>query len=564
VFLGPLGVSERHQVSVAISIIIRCFNEDRHIRRLLEGILSQSRKDHEIIVVDSGSTDRTLEIAREYPVKVLSIRPEEFSFGYAINYGCKSAVGEFIVLISAHCYPTNSTWLENMIKMFDDSRVGLVYGKQRGNEITRYFEHRVFEKLFPDVSMPLKQDPFCNNANAAIRKTLWEQCPYDEQLTGLEDLDWARKILALGFSVAYSADAEVVHVHDETDAQRFNRYKREAIALKRILPDSHFGVFDFIWLYSSNSVLDLMAAAREGVLQHKVWEILRCRWHQFAGTLSGYRFKGPLAKQMKMQFFYPASFQNNRAEGPSVEPELPESRPMPKRANNRIVALVPMRADSKRVPNKNIRMFNGKPLYFYILNSLLGCPYIEEVYVNTNSPILIEELPKSFDRVRVIPRPDRLCADTVPMNDILLHDVEYVDADWYLQTHSTNPLLRAQTITRAIETILNNPEHDSLFGVTPMYTRLWNSEGRPANHKWGELLRTQDLQPVYEENSNIYIFRAETLKRLNNRIGERPLMFEISREEAWDIDEELDFRIAEFLHSQRKEMEINHNDTGTK
>ncbi|MFC1835277.1 glycosyltransferase [Thermodesulfobacteriota bacterium] len=541
-----------------ISIIIRCFNEERHIRRLLEGVLSQSRKDYEIIVVDSGSTDRTLQIACEYPVKVLKIRPEEFSFGYAINYGCRRAVGEFIVLISAHCYPTNSSWLENLIKMFDDSRVGLVFGKQRGNEVTRYFEHRIFEKLFPDSSIPFKQDPFCNNANAAIRRSLWERCPYDEQLTGLEDLDCAKKIIFLGYGLAYSADAEVVHVHEETSTQRFNRYKREAVALKRILPDSNFNIFDLIWLYSSNCLMDLLVSAREGMLRQRASEILRCRWHQFSGTFSGYRLKGALAKQMKMQFFYPDSFRGTPNKRVNKKGERPNPGVSANSRDLRIVALVPMRADSKRVPNKNIRMFNGKPLYFHILNSLLSCPYIEEIYVNTNSQILMEELPKAFDRVRVIPRPEHLCPDTVPMNNILLYDVEYVEADWYVQTHSTNPLLRPQTITRAIETILNGPQHDALFSVTPMYTRLWDSQKHPINHKSDSLIRTQDLDPIYEENSNLYIFKKETLKRLNNRIGDQPLMFEIPREEAWDIDEELDFRIAEFLSSQRKDLEINH------
>ncbi len=219
----------------------------------------------------------------------------------------------------------------------------------------------------------------------------------------------------------------------------------------------------------------------------------------------------------------------------------------------RIVALVPMRADSKRVPNKNIRLFDGKPLYWHVLVSLLNCPYIQEIYVNTNSELLMEELPRAFDRVRIIPRPQHLCADTIPMTDILLHDVGFVQADWYVQTHSTNPLLRTETLTRAIGTLLDHPEHDSLFGVTPFQKRLWTKSGKPINHDPKLLLRTQDLEPIYEENSNIYIFRAETLRRLNNRIGERPLMFEIPRQEAWDIDEELDFKITEYLHSHRGE-----------
>jgi CMP-N-acetylneuraminic acid synthetase len=216
--------------------------------------------------------------------------------------------------------------------------------------------------------------------------------------------------------------------------------------------------------------------------------------------------------------------------------------------------LVPMRADSKRVPNKNVRLFNGKPLYWHIITALLSCAYVEEIYVNTNSELLMEEIPRTFKRVRIIPRPPHLCADTTPMTDILLHDVGFVKSDWYLQTHATNPLLRTETLNKAIETLMDHPAHDSLFGVTHLQTRLWTSSGKPINHDPKVLLRTQDLEPVCEENSNLYIFRAETLRRFNSRIGERPLMFQISREEAWDIDEELDFKIAEYLHRQRSEI----------
>ncbi|MBM3299275.1 MAG: glycosyltransferase [Deltaproteobacteria bacterium] len=535
----------------SISIIIRCYNEERHIRRLLESVLGQNTKDYEIIIVDSGSTDRTLEIVRQYDVRIVSIAPEDFSFGYALNSGCKQARGEFLVFVSAHVYPTSSLWLQKLIEMFDDSRVALVYGKQRGNHLTAYFEHRIFRKLYPDTSIRLKNDPFCNNACAAIRKQLWEQYPFDEELTGLEDIAWAKRIIEAGYYLAYCAEAEIVHVHDETPGQRFNRYKREAIALKRIFPDSHFGLADMMWLYASNCVSDLIAAYHDRLIKEKFTEIFQARWHQFTGTYSGYRLKGELAKQMKMQFFYPdfleSSAKRNMPEPAAAHPKVASNESIP-----RIVALVPMRADSKRVPNKNVRLFNGKPLYWHILTALLDCPYIEEVYVNTNSELLTEELPRSFDRVRIISRPQNLCADTVPMTEILLHDVEFVRSDWYLQTHATNPLLRTETLTRAIETLLNDLQCDSLFGVTPLQTRLWTKAGKPLNHDPKILLRTQDLEPIFEENSNIYIFKAETLKRLNSRIGERPLMFEIPREEAWDIDEELDFRIAEFLDSQRK------------
>lgn len=536
-----------------VSIIIRCYNEERHIRRLLEALLAQDRKDYEIIIVDSGSTDRTLDIVRDYEVRILRIAPEDFSFGHALNVGCRNARGRFLVFVSAHVYPTTTTWLDHLISLFAESRIALVYGKQRGNEVTGYFEHRIFQKLYPDFSVSKKQDPFCNNACAAIRRELWEKYPYDEELTGLEDIAWAKRIVGAGYYLAYCAEAEIVHVHDESSIQRFNRYKREAIALKRIFPESHLGLLEMFWLYASNCFSDLVAAYHEGLLGTTMMQILRARWDQFTGTFSGYRVKGELGKRMKMQFFYPDFLDTPRR---SQEEHL-SARPKTAKAKEvspRIVALVPMRSDSKRVPNKNIRLFNGKPLYWHIISTLLSCPYIEEIYVNTNSELLMEELPRSFKRVRIIPRPQHLCSDMTPMTDILLHDVGFVKADWYVQTHATNPLLRAETVTRAIESILGHPEFDSLFGVTPFKTRLWNIAGKAINHDPKVLLRTQDLDPVFEENSNIYIFQAEALRRLNSRIGERPLMFQISREESWDIDEELDFKVAEYLHRLRGEI----------
>ncbi len=219
----------------------------------------------------------------------------------------------------------------------------------------------------------------------------------------------------------------------------------------------------------------------------------------------------------------------------------------------RIVALAPMRHHSERVPGKNYRPFAGRPLYYHIINSLLACPLIAEVVIDTDSPVIREDVPQHFPQVRLIERPEELKADTVPMNDVLLYDVTQVEADYYVQTHSTNPLLRTETIAQAIQLFLDNhPTYDSLFSVTRVQTRLWDAQGRAINHKPVILLRTQDLPPLYEENSCIYIFTRATLEARHNRIGERPLMFEIDRTEAWDIDEELDFRIAEFLYLERE------------
>lgn len=214
----------------------------------------------------------------------------------------------------------------------------------------------------------------------------------------------------------------------------------------------------------------------------------------------------------------------------------------------RIVALVPMRHDSKRVPGKNYRPMGGKPLYAHIIDTLLSCPEIAEVVVDTDSPIIVDGLAKDYPQVKVLLRPEDLRADTTPTNEILVYDTAQVPADLYLQTHSTNPLLKASTISQAIRQLRAlYPEYDSLFSVTRLQTRLWDQLGRAVNHNPAVLLRTQDLPPIYEENSCLYLFTRETLLTRRNRLGERPFMFEMDAREATDIDEELDFLIAETL-----------------
>ena len=221
----------------------------------------------------------------------------------------------------------------------------------------------------------------------------------------------------------------------------------------------------------------------------------------------------------------------------------------------KIVALVPMRHHSERVPGKNYRPLAGQPLYHYVVRSLLDSPLISEVVIDTDSPTIRQDAEEYFPEVRLLERPEHLQAGTVPMNDVLLNDVSQVEADYYLQTHSTNPLLRSETITEAVGQFLENyPVYDSLFSVTRLQTRLWDSVARAVNHNPAILLRTQDLPPIYEENSCLYIFTKETLQLKHNRIGDRPLMFEIERLEAVDIDEELDFRMAEFLYIEREKV----------
>jgi CMP-N-acetylneuraminic acid synthetase len=221
----------------------------------------------------------------------------------------------------------------------------------------------------------------------------------------------------------------------------------------------------------------------------------------------------------------------------------------------RIVALIPMRHHSARVVNKNYRPFAGVPLCHHILRTLSAVSAIDEIVVDTDSPAIADDMARNFPAVRVVERPEHLRGGETPMNEVLLHTTSQVGADFYVQTHSTNPLLKADTLSAALAQFLAHyPACDSMFSVTRLQTRLWDQLGRPVNHNPHILLRTQDLPPIYLENSNFYVFTRDDLMRRRNRIGERPLMFEIDRIEAWDIDEELDFTVGEFLYHKRMEQ----------
>lgn len=219
----------------------------------------------------------------------------------------------------------------------------------------------------------------------------------------------------------------------------------------------------------------------------------------------------------------------------------------------KLAALVPMRHHSQRVPGKNYRPLAGKPLYQHIIETLLAVPEIDMVMVDTDSEPVMDGVLRLFPTVKLIQRPEHLRADDVPMNDILLHDTAQVDAEFYLQTHSTNPLLKPATISQGIQKFFAEyPKYDSLFSVTRLQTRLYFQDGRAINHNPLELIQTQDLPPVYEENSCLYLFTRENLARKRHRIGDKPLMFEINADEAWDIDEELDFEITDFLMKRKQ------------
>jgi glycosyltransferase involved in cell wall biosynthesis len=295
--------------SLSCSIVVRAYNEEKHIGRLLTGISQQSHKEVEVILVDSGSTDATIAIASaadwHFPVRVFQIEPEKFSFGRSLNQGVDQSRGDIIVIASAHVYPVYPDWLERLLSPFEDNDIALTYGKQRGNSTTRFSEHQIFAHWYPDQSQIRQTNPFCNNANAAIRRRLWEEHQYDETLSGLEDLEWARWAIEQGYSIAYKADAEIIHIHEDTPRGVYNRYKREAMAFKRLFPQEQFYLVDFVRLFSNNSISDLSQAVQTKTAKGNIGSILWFRFMQFWGTLQGYRQSGPLTWELRETFYYP-------------------------------------------------------------------------------------------------------------------------------------------------------------------------------------------------------------------------------------------------------------------
>lgn len=221
----------------------------------------------------------------------------------------------------------------------------------------------------------------------------------------------------------------------------------------------------------------------------------------------------------------------------------------------KVTLLLPMKGNSERVPNKNLKLFNGKPLFHAIIDELINSKYINKVIINTDSDLIAESAINTFqDFVSIHKRPKNIQGDFVSMNKIIEYDLNNSDSDIYIQTHSTSPLLAIKSLDAAIEKMINKAtDFDSIFSVTKIQTRFYDKNGNPFNHDPKELLRTQDLEPLFEENSGFYIFTKESFKNANNkRIGLNPLMFEIDKIEAIDIDEPSDFTIAETLHKLLK------------
>lgn len=321
---SPIGSGDRFgwvndgPTTVSCSIVIRALNEAEHLPSLFSGILRQDRQPDQVILVDSGSTDDSVAIAEAHGADIVHIAPADFSFGRSLNVGCAAATGDVLVFVSAHVYPTDELWLANLLEPFADPEIVLSYGRQTGDHRTKFSELQLLRQWFPDESDPDQTTPFCNNANCAVRADWWRRFPYDEELTGLEDLAWAEQALRKGGRIAYRADASIAHIHDENFARIRNRYRREAIAHRRIFDDQRLGAFEAVLLFAANTGRDYMSAAARGKLLRNLGDIPLFRAGQYLGTWEGFRARGEVSAELKRRFYYPKGF-TRRAPIPDAE-----------------------------------------------------------------------------------------------------------------------------------------------------------------------------------------------------------------------------------------------------
>lgn len=298
----------KFQVGVAkISVVIRTLNEAQYLGDLLEGIASQDINglECEVVLVDSGSTDKTLGIAEHYGCRILHIKRDDFSFGRSLNMGCEAANGDIVVITSGHCVPADPHWLYKLCEPILLGTVQYSYGKQLGGSKSHFSEHRVFEKYFPSNSQIPQTGYYCNNANSALLKTAWSRHRFNEDLTGLEDMELAQRLAKEGGLVGYVAEAKVYHHHSEKWAQVRRRFEREAIALQQIKPNVHVSVTDAIRYIVSSVWKDWKHASKEGVLISKAKEILLYRYHQYIGSYKGNHEHRKLSHDEKDKYFYP-------------------------------------------------------------------------------------------------------------------------------------------------------------------------------------------------------------------------------------------------------------------
>lgn len=294
-------------MSQLVSVVIRTLNEQKHLKELLSSIKNQKseRFEIEVVLVDSGSTDKTLDIAEHFDCRITHIKKEEFTFGRSLNIGCDFSEGDYLVFVSGHCIPLDEQWIHNLVLPLAEDAAAYTYGRQIGRDTTKFTEVQIFAKYFPAESRIPQVGFFCNNANAALKKDIWRQFPFDEELTGVEDMYLAKQLVNANQKIGYVADAPVYHIHDETWTQVKNRYEREAIALKTIMPEMHFGAFDFVHFVTVGILKDFKETMIQRVFWRECWSIIRFRLAQYHGAYTGHHIRRKLSNEMKMKYFYP-------------------------------------------------------------------------------------------------------------------------------------------------------------------------------------------------------------------------------------------------------------------
>lgn len=288
------------------SIVIRTLNEARYLDELLTTIVAQETDgiSHEVVLVDSGSTDGTLEIAECHGCRIHHITREEFSFGRSLNIGCEAAQGDILVITSGHCVPVDAHWLQRLCQPLLDGIAEYSYGRQLGGPESHFSEQRIFAKYFPNQSKLPQGGFYCNNANSALLKSAWQRYRFDEGLTGLEDMELAQRLVKDGGKVAYVADAGVYHHHAETWPQVRRRFEREAIALQNIMPQLHVNLLDTL-RYTASSIWKDWRCAQKQATPAKLADIARYRWNQYWGALKGNHQHRKLSHVEKEKYFFP-------------------------------------------------------------------------------------------------------------------------------------------------------------------------------------------------------------------------------------------------------------------
>ena len=292
---------------IQASIVIRTLNEARYLGELLDNIHKQNTGgiNYEVVLVDSGSTDATLTVAENYGCRILHITRETFSFGRSLNIGCAAAQGDMLVITSGHCVPVDENWLAHLCLPLLEGKAEYVYGRQLSGPESHYSEGRIFAKYFPEISSVPQRDFFCNNANSALLKSVWQTYQFDEELTGLEDMDFAQRMQRGGGRVAYIAEAGVYHHHNETWSQVRRRFEREAIALQKIMPQVQVGTLDAIRYIVSSIWFDWSSAKRLGH-NPNLRDIINYRTNQFVGSLKGNHQHRKMSRAEKEKYFYPS------------------------------------------------------------------------------------------------------------------------------------------------------------------------------------------------------------------------------------------------------------------